>query len=318
MNFPEENSPGTTPGAWKKNVDAEIDLLGWREATRVEQLSDDVTVYMIDVVTQRDLVFHPEGPATFSLSVFLDGAGTLSVDGAKPLTIEPGVAVFFACDRVTRGENHVPGGKRLQIADIRVEKPLLEKLGGISLARLGGAVITDHSLPDEDVFLIGFKAPPELQTAAAALINCRYPEGQLRQVHLYSKAIEALSIGLGALARQQAGDRPVRPLNTDEKRRLERAISLIETHYSEDWTIPRLAREAGLNERRLKEAFRIAIGTSVHAFLRRTRLDAAAGLLASGASVTDAAFATGFENLSHFSKVFREEKGVLPSRYTGR
>ncbi|KND18123.1 AraC family transcriptional regulator [Pannonibacter phragmitetus] len=311
-------SPAPSAGNWRKTVDAEIDLLGWREATRVEQAGDDVTVYMIDVVPPRDLVFHPEGPATFSLSVFLDGAGTLSVDGARPLAIAPGTAVFFACDRVTRGENHVLGGRRLQIADIRVEKPLLEKLGGLSLARLGGAVITDHSLPDEDVFLIGFRAPPELQAAASALISCRYPEGQLRQVHLYSKAIEALSIGLDALTRQQAGERPLKPLSDDEKRRLDKAVSLIETQYSEDWTIPRLAREAGLNERRLKEGFRIAIGTSVHAFLRRTRLDAAAGLLASGASVTDAAFATGFENLSHFSKVFREEKGVLPSRYTGR
>ena len=39
-------------------------------------------------------------------------------------------------------------------------------------------------------------------------------------------------------------------------------------------------------------------------------------MLAAGSSVTEAAYAVGFDNLSHFSKVFREAKGVLPSRYS--
>lgn len=299
---------------WKKCVDAEIDQLGWREATRVEQPGDDVTIYTITVTPPEDLVFRPEGPATFSLSVFLDGAGTLSVDGAKPLRVQPGTAVFFACDRVTRGENHVDAGRRLSIMDIRVEKPLLEKLGGISLARLGGAVITEHSLPHQDIFLIGFKAPSELLAVAASVLQCRFGEGLARRAYLYSKAIEAVSIGLHAVTRQ-TGDTPLKPLGEEELKRLHAAISLIELHYSANWTIARLSREVGLNERRLKEGFRLAIGTSVHAYLRTTRLDAAAALLSAGSSVTEAAYAVGFDNLSHFSKVFREAKGVLPSRY---
>jgi AraC-like DNA-binding protein len=34
-------------------------------------------------------------------------------------------------------------------------------------------------------------------------------------------------------------------------------------------------------------------------------------------SVTEAAYTVGFDNLSHFSKAFRQEKGMLPSRYRG-
>lgn len=300
--------------SWKTCVDAEIDQLGWRQATQVEQPGDDVTIYAIEVTPADDLVFRPEGPATFSLSVFLDGSGTLSVDGAKPLRVQPGTAVFFACDRITRGENHVDAGRRLSVVDIRMEKPLLEKLGGISLARLGGAVITEHSLPDQDVFLIGFKAPPELLNVAANILECRFGEGLARRAYLYSKAIEAVGVGLDAVTRQ-GGDTPLKPLSGEEMKRLQAAISLIEQHYSANWTIARLSREVGLNERRLKEGFRLAIGTSVHAFLRTTRLDAAAALLSSGSSVTEAAYAVGFDNLSHFSKAFRDVKGMLPSRY---
>ncbi|MBB4955147.1 AraC-like DNA-binding protein [Agrobacterium vitis] len=299
---------------WKDCVDAEIDQLGWREATRIEQPGDDVTIYTIDVTPPEDLMFRPEGPATFSLSIFLDGAGTLSVDGAKPLRIQPGTAVFFACDRVTSGENHVDAGRRLSIVDIRVERPLLAKLGGISLARLGGAVMTEHSLPDQDIFLIGFKAPTELLNVAADVLQCRFGAGLARRAYLYGKAIEAVSIGLDAVTRQSDGS-PLKPLTKEEQARLHAALSLIENHYSADWTIARLAREVGLNERRLKEGFRLAIGTSVHAHLRATRLDVAATLLSAGSSVTEAAYAVGFDNLSHFSKAFRDAKGVLPSRY---
>lgn len=307
-------SNAQAPDHWKKCVEAEIDQLGWRTATRVEQPGDDVTIYVIDVTPPEDLVFTPQGPATFSLSIFLEGAGTLSVDGAKPFPIQPGAAIFFACDRVTRGENHVLAGRRLSVVDIRLEKSLLEKLGGISLARLGGAVITDHSLPDQDVFLIGFKASAELLNVAANLVQCRLNDGLARRAYFYSKAIEAVSIGLDAVTRQANGT-PLKPLNGDELKRLNAAVALIETQYSMDWTITRLSREVGLNERRLKEGFRLAIGKSVHVYLRATRLDAAAALLVSGSSVTEAAYAVGFDNLSHFSKAFREEKGVLPSRY---
>jgi AraC-like DNA-binding protein len=301
--------------SWKASVDTEIDQLGWREATRVEQPGDDVTIYAIDVLPAEDLVSEMEGPATFSLSIFLDGAGTMAIEGAKPLRIQPGMAIFFACDRVTRGVNRIDAGRRLSFLDIRLEKPLLEKLGGISLARLGGAVITEHSVPDQDVFMIGFTAPPELLAIVTAILHCRRGDDPARRAYLYSKAIEAVSIGLDAVTRQ-TGEVPLKPLSGEEMKRLNAAIDLIERHYSADWTIARLSREVGLNERRLKEGFRLAIGTSVHAYLRATRLDAAAAMLAAGSSVTEAAYAVGFDNLSHFSKVFREAKGVLPSRYS--
>ena len=54
---------------------------------------------------------------------------------------------------------------------------------------------------------------------------------------------------------------------------------------------------------------------SVHANLKDVRLKAAAAMLSERRTVTDVALSVGFENLNHFSKVFRAFHGVNPRDY---
>jgi AraC-like DNA-binding protein len=58
------------------------------------------------------------------------------------------------------------------------------------------------------------------------------------------------------------------------------------------------------------------MGISAYAYLVRRRLEAAGKLLKDGASVTKACFTAGFNNLSHFTRSFRQRFGVAPSRFT--
>ena len=54
-------------------------------------------------------------------------------------------------------------------------------------------------------------------------------------------------------------------------------------------------------------------------FVRALRLRQAAQLLAGHAdNVADVAYATGFGNLSHFARCFREEFGQSPSSYAAK
>ncbi|PZA13776.1 AraC family transcriptional regulator [Rhodopseudomonas palustris] len=297
---------------WRAAVDREIDALGWTAATRIDQPDDDVTIYAIDAIAAQDAIIHPEGPATFSLSVFLDGRGTLSIDGAKPLSVEPGMAVLFTSSGPVRGENRFVAGQRFNVIDLRFEQRFLVKAGGAPLARIGGDLLTEHSRPDQRVTLAGWKAPPALLKTAREILDCKRAHDLSRNLFLYSKAVESLSIVVDTLSRP-SGRKSV--FKSNDRAKILQAQNLIGSSYHLDWTIAKLARHVGLNERKLKEGFRHVVGNSVHAYLREVRLEAAARLLLDGESVTQAALSVGFESLSHFSKIFAAAKGVSPSRY---
>jgi AraC-like DNA-binding protein len=56
-------------------------------------------------------------------------------------------------------------------------------------------------------------------------------------------------------------------------------------------------------------------GISPIVFIRKIRLQKAAALLAAkSGSVSEVAYAVGFESLSYFSRAFKEEFGKLPSQ----
>jgi AraC family transcriptional regulator len=61
--------------------------------------------------------------------------------------------------------------------------------------------------------------------------------------------------------------------------------------------------------------FRALVGKPPHRYLLELRLQRAAELLRGGLNVTEACFQSGFNNLSHFSRRFRRQNGVQPSRF---
>jgi AraC-like DNA-binding protein len=300
------------PAAWRETFDRKIELIGWKGFTRIDQPEEDVAIYTVDATVPSNLAVRAEGPPTFSLSVCLSGYGTYSIDGALPLDVKPGFGVLFTSHRYAFGETAVKAGERFHFVDLRFESRFLVKAGGVALERLGGDLLSDHSRPDQEIFLVGFQASAPLLQAARDIAGCRLQHGLARQLYLYSKAIECLSLVVDAFSQPLQSRSSLRD---EDRLRVQRAQQIIEAHYDIDWTIARLAREVGVNERKLKEGFRQVVGNSVHAHLREVRIDVAAALLAEGKTVTEAAFAVGFSSLSHFSKAFAAVKGVQPSRY---
>ncbi len=72
-------------------------------------------------------------------------------------------------------------------------------------------------------------------------------------------------------------------------------------------------RRHGLEPARVRRWFKKHHGMTFQAYLRALRINRAFGLIRHGSSVTEAAFAAGYDSLSGFSAAFRRITGVSPS-----
>lgn len=97
--------------------------------------------------------------------------------------------------------------------------------------------------------------------------------------------------------------------------RVERARCFIHAHAEESISLDQIAAEAALSRFHLTRSFAEVYGLPPLAYHRRLRLDAAARLLKrEAASATDVAERLGYGSLSAFTRAFRQNFGVPPSR----
>jgi AraC-like DNA-binding protein len=98
--------------------------------------------------------------------------------------------------------------------------------------------------------------------------------------------------------------------------RFVRAISFVEENLSEKISLREVAQLCGLGPFQFSRAFKHDLGTTFREFLIQRRINRALQLFGNPrASVTEVAFAAGFNDLSYFARVFRRFTGVSPSFY---
>ena len=83
---------------------------------------------------------------------------------------------------------------------------------------------------------------------------------------------------------------------------------------NEEFDILHLSEKVSMSRSQLYRKFKTLTNLTVGEYLRTFRLNRAREMLEAGrANVSEAAFRTGFRNLSHFSRVFTNEFGLNPS-----
>jgi AraC-like DNA-binding protein len=104
--------------------------------------------------------------------------------------------------------------------------------------------------------------------------------------------------------------------NPFDQGRMNRVCAFIEARLGETVFLGEAARMAHLSEGAFSRFFRAHTGKTFPAYVNELRVGRACRLLAEGdLSVTEVAFACGFENLSNFNRQFRRLKGLTPRDY---
>lgn len=98
--------------------------------------------------------------------------------------------------------------------------------------------------------------------------------------------------------------------------RIKTMLQFIHGNFAEELNTAMIADAAAISESECLRCFKSTIGTTPIQYLRQYRIQQATILLATTQlRISDIAAACGFQDLSYFTKTFRESKGSVPSEF---
>jgi AraC family transcriptional regulator, transcriptional activator of the genes for pyochelin and ferripyochelin receptors len=152
-----------------------------------------------------------------------------------------------------------------------------------------------------------------LQQCIQAILNCQYAD-PLKRMFFFSKTMEMLVLQAEAFDRSFNNKPNYIKSDYDRERILYVRDYLLENIDSPP-TLTELSRKAGLNEYKLKRAFKETFDKTVFEYLSDVRLETAKNdLLEHKKTVTEIALGLGYSSLQHFSMAFKKKFGVSPNK----
>ncbi len=152
-------------------------------------------------------------------------------------------------------------------------------------------------------------ALPELTRIAENLLKCPYDEG-LRRIYFEIKMRDYL---FQSFVQARQNTKQTNSLNLAEQEAVYKAHQIILSDITRHITIPEIAIQVGLNEKKLKKGFKQVFGSGIYECLHRERMEQArAMLLGSDKPIKEIASLCGFDYLTNFSTAFRRFFGDTP------
>ena len=101
-----------------------------------------------------------------------------------------------------------------------------------------------------------------------------------------------------------------------DAQRIKSMLSCIHRRYAAELDTAAIAASASVSESECLRCFRNTIGTTPIQYLKQYRLQQAARMLTeTQEKVSDIAVSCGFQDMSYFTKSFREQTGLVPTQY---
>jgi AraC-like DNA-binding protein len=102
------------------------------------------------------------------------------------------------------------------------------------------------------------------------------------------------------------------------QQKLEKILRYMDSRIREDISLSGLAREFGMSVNRFSGYFKSCTSFTPKQYVIQKRIQLARIMLSQGKSVTETAMDSGFGNLSHFIRIFKQKTGWTPGAYASR
>lgn len=105
------------------------------------------------------------------------------------------------------------------------------------------------------------------------------------------------------------------PSTENTSNRIGSVVAYIRENITEKLSVESLSRAVHMSKPSFHRAFKNELGVSPMEYVIRERINHAKRYLASTGSIKEACFASGFNNLNYFSRIFKKHEGVTPGAY---
>ena len=204
----------------------------------------------------------------------------------------------------------------LQNIRIRVESHLLRTLTAEqedSLPDVLKPFIEADSVPQ--FHLDVGKMTSQMHLAVRQIIHCPH-QGMMRRVYLEAKTLELIALQFSQLVETDKPEDRYITLKRDEGDRIYQAKEILIHNLHNPLSLIDLARQVGLNERKLKQGFRHVFGNTVFGYLHDYQMQQAQRLLLEEKiTVAGVAAKVGYASPTSFCAAFRRKFGITPKAY---
>ncbi|MBV6622435.1 MAG: helix-turn-helix transcriptional regulator [Rivularia sp. (in: Bacteria)] len=172
---------------------------------------------------------------------------------------------------------------------------------------------------DEKFYFDPGKTTPQMQLCLHQILNCPY-QGATQKIYLEGKALELIAMRFQeVLSKDNSQHDSSQLMIANDIERIHQAKEILRCNFENPPSLPELARQVGLNQRKLKQGFRACLGTTAFGYLHDYRMEQARLLLTdTQMGVTQVAHSVGYASLPSFSAAFRKKFGICPRTYIGK
>ena len=166
------------------------------------------------------------------------------------------------------------------------------------------------SLPEASPGLVSFeKTRTEFQRLFSTLILEMGSELPHRDAAVYAHSVMLITSAVRSVCRASSSDHPKAP------EALLASIATLDDRFTEDVNVGELAEAAGMSYRSYSEHFRKYTGMSVVQYVTHKRLEFAKRRMLETGDIMGSSLEAGFQDLSHFYRVFKRHTGETPQNF---
>ena len=287
--------------------------LGWG-CGREMQLRPGLCLSVADIKkrqTHRQIIQHGQR-RPLTLNFYLSGGCWVDNDGLQGTQEEIAGKSYLYCLPNTAEIEERYAGQRIQTVAIRILPELMPCFNDC-LHEFPSDLRQAIENPTKAQLYCPSQITPAQQHILQQIMQWPY-QGITRQFYLEGKVLELLALYFDQIL--TAVPAPPPKLQAVEIDRIYQARDLLIANMTHPPSIPELARQVQLNERKLKEGFRQVFSTTVFGYLHDHRMEEARHLLQTGQlNIQETARRVGYASRSSFVVAFKKKFQVPPSSY---